>query len=121
MAPPGPAKATDDLDCPLTLSGFPVLEGVDENVSIQKILEGTAYLRTLAEVSGMVFVDLVPVDRVDPGEAVRRRRALGPLEEALQGLLGMRADEPLPLLRRARSRRASASRAWPPRPRDPSP
>jgi hypothetical protein len=50
----------------------------------------------LAEVSGIVFVDLVPVDRVASGEAVRRRRALGPLEEALQGLLGMRADEPLP-------------------------
>jgi hypothetical protein len=44
----------------------------------------------------MVFIDLVSVDRVAPGEAVRRRRALAPLEEALQGLLGTRADEPLP-------------------------
>ena len=54
------------------------LECVDQNVSVQKIPEGTAYRRTLAEVSGIVFVDLVPVDRVASGEAVRRRRALGP-------------------------------------------
>jgi hypothetical protein len=42
---------------------------------------------------------------------VRRRRALGPLEEALQGLLGMRADEPLPPSPPSKSCRASASRA----------
>ncbi len=78
-----PTKATDDLDCPLTLSGFLALEGVDGDVIVQKILEGTAYRRTPAEVSGMVSVDLIPLDRVAFGKAVRRRRTLGPLEEAL--------------------------------------